>query len=498
MHFAITSRVLRQGDRVISLEIVVTILVLLPLLAAVMLGVFAASLIPLRKIPAHEYQQLVRAPAWIVVVTGGGLLVLSLLALGQMGGQGAQIFVGGRHAALLMIDAYSLWGSALLGMVLAVTAWAPAARRSLLPRAVPYFLTVLLLTWLALLLLFSQQLGLSLFSWLLLLAGVMVFCAVLFRPGWHWEQLEVFLVLALAGLLGGIGLVWLHTLAKGSMVTNMWTVLLSSPPHATNAAMLLIAIGWIGPAIYLPWWLWVRREEEAAVWLPAAMLLAVAGVLASVRLIFFLFPAGGGNFSQIPGVEHLFLIRQILGWLLAWGVVALLVGAGLQTYFAIRRRYDAVGLFRPLVLVASGMLLLGIAGGILGMADEQLGHRTEAITGLIWTLLTWSGMITVWLVIGLLLPMLTAKQEGAERTTLQVSLWLTMASLVAIPPSSGFHALASFWVIWGQHGTPPILVLTALLLTLAGVIMLLPRWSRRQVAEEPHPGAGWGLSLIHI
>jgi len=35
----------------------------------------------------------------IVVVTGGGLLVLSLFALGLMGGQGAQIFVGGRHAA---------------------------------------------------------------------------------------------------------------------------------------------------------------------------------------------------------------------------------------------------------------------------------------------------------------------------------------------------------------------------------------------------------------
>ena len=38
--------------------------------AAGMLGLFAATLHPLRKIPAHEYIQLLRAPAWLVTVIG--------------------------------------------------------------------------------------------------------------------------------------------------------------------------------------------------------------------------------------------------------------------------------------------------------------------------------------------------------------------------------------------------------------------------------------------
>lgn len=483
-----------KGDAAIPIEIAVTILLLLPLLAAVVLTVFAVALIPLRKIPAHEYQQLVRAPAWVVVVVGGGLFALSLIALAMMSGHGLQLLIGTRHQALLMIDAYGLWGSALLGAVLAVAAWVPAACRAFLPRAIPAFLVVLLCSELALLLLFSQQLRLSLLCWVLLLAVLCCFYAVLFRPSWRWDQLELFVVLMLAGGLGGTGLFWLRGLAQGSDLTGMWSVLLSSPPQETNGAVLLLAIGWLSPAIYLPWWAWSRRGEPGTVWLPAAMMLAVAGVLALVRIVFFIFPAGGGDFAQIPGVEHLFLIKRILVWLQGWGLLALLLGAGWLGYQAVRRRRGATAVvFRPLLLVASGMLLLGLAGGILGMAAGQPERRADALNGLLWSLMTWAGVVTVWLASGNLLPALTVDGERSERRIVWISCWATLAALVAVPPFTGFRAVADCWTIWQHSGTPPWLVLSALVITAVGTALQLPRWARAQAAARPIPGSGWGV-----
>ncbi|HEY3377727.1 MAG TPA: hypothetical protein VGL77_09565, partial [Armatimonadota bacterium] len=235
------------------LETVVIILIILPVLAAGMLALFALALKPLRHIPAHEYIQLLRAPAWMAVVSGGGIFTLALLALSQMAGRGAQVFIGwSLRDATLMVDAYTLWAAALLGAVLAVVSWVPAARRSMVPHALPYFVGVLLLAGLALTMLFSVQFTMVLASWLALLAGAIVLWALLFRPRGHWDQLEPVIILGIAMLLGGIGLFWLRSLTHGSDLPNMWSALLAAPPKATSSAMLLITLGWVGPAIYLP------------------------------------------------------------------------------------------------------------------------------------------------------------------------------------------------------------------------------------------------------
>ena len=178
-------------------------LLLLPVLAAGMLLLFAAALHPLRKIPAHEYAQLLRAPAWLVTTIGGGMMLLSLCALSRIAHGDTQVFYGNaRGVPLLMGDAYTFWGSALLGAVLATAAWAPAACRTFVARALPYFLVILLLTWFALLWLFSMQLTLTLLSWLFLIAGVVVLWAWVYHPPWRWEFMELPLVLAVSGALG--------------------------------------------------------------------------------------------------------------------------------------------------------------------------------------------------------------------------------------------------------------------------------------------------------
>jgi hypothetical protein len=292
----------RRGT--IPLEVIVTVLTVLPLLAAGLLALFALVLRPLRVIPAQEYEQLTRVPAWLTVTIGCSIVCLAIIAISQMLPRGAQVFIGfPGHKAIFMVDGFTLWASAILGMVFATAAWVPAARRCLIPRAFPLFFMTLILAWFSLLALFSIQLGTLYINWLFLLAGMIVLWTLLLRPGWRWEQLEVMIILALFGVLGSIGFIWLHALVQGSDITNMWSVLLASSPRATNSAMLFVIIGCLGPAVYLPWWLWTRRSDEAAVWFPSAMLVMVTGVLVLIRLLFFLFPAGGGDFAQLPGVS---------------------------------------------------------------------------------------------------------------------------------------------------------------------------------------------------
>ena len=87
-----------------------------------------------------------------------------------------------------MVDAYTLWGSALLGSVLLVTAWVPAARRSLVPRSAGPFIIILSLTWAALIMLFGVQLPVILVGWLAVLAGVIGLWCFLYRPWRQWRQ----------------------------------------------------------------------------------------------------------------------------------------------------------------------------------------------------------------------------------------------------------------------------------------------------------------------
>lgn len=457
-----------------------------------MLALYPLILRSLRRIPAHEYAQLERTPAWFTVAVGGGIALLSLIGLRQVAPDGAQVFLGlPRTNALLLVDAYTLWGSMILGMVMAVAAWVPAARRSLAPRNLPYFLVTLVLAWFALLLLFSVQWSVLLTSWLLLLIGLLLLWTVLFRPGWRWEQLEIFVVLALAGIAGSIGLVWLRGIAQGNDLATMWSVLFSAAPRAVNGALLFIALGWVGPAVYLPWWLWQRRTEEGMVWMPAGLVTAVAGVLALVRLLFFTFPPGGGALAQVPGVEQFFLIQRLLGWMLAWGMLSLLAGTVWIAILAAMRRPLTAGSFRPLMLVASGLLLMGLAGGLLGMAGTDM-QRNTAINGLLWAVFMWAGGVTVWLCAGHLLPAL-ALHERSERTALHVACWLALAGTVAIPPTAGFRGVAALWPAWQHAGLSPILVLASLAVTAIAIGVQLPRWVKLLAAPEARPGAGWGV-----
>ena len=347
---------------------------------------------PLRKIPAHEYIQLVRAPAWLVTAIGGGLLLLSVCALLQVAHGATQVYYGsGRGVTLLMGDAYTFWGSAILGRVLAVAAWRRTPHVG--PHALPYFFFVLLLTGLALLLLFSVQLPLTLVSWLLLLGGVLVLWAWLYRPTWRWEFMEVPLVLGVAGILGCLGLARLHFMAPAADLLGLWNILLAAPVQATHLSLLLVLLGWLGPAVYLPWWLWHRREEETLICNTAGLLLVVTGVLVFIRLMFFAFPVGGGRMlAQLPGVDHLTLIKRLLNWVSGWGMIALLLGAGWLAVNAGLSRRRAEGMLGPLPMAAAGLLLLGLSAGLYGLvagAGVRPIHRSRM--DVITRLLAYSG-----------------------------------------------------------------------------------------------------------
>ncbi len=355
----------------ITLGILATTIIWLPLLAAAILMLYPVVLVLLRALPEHEYVQTERAPAWFAVAIGAGITLLSLRAFAALPREGDQVFIGfSGTAPLLMVDAYTLWGSALLGIVLAVACWVPAARRSLVPHSTWPFVIILLLTWAALLMLFGVQLRVILVGWLALLGGIIGLWWTLFHPQRKWFHFEPALVLLLSAILGGSGLLWMIRVTHGEILTNLYSALLSSSPHATNGIVLLLAMGWLGPAAYLPWWLWVRREEESMVYLPAALLLATAGHLTLVHVLFLSFPAAGAAFNQATGVEYLFLVRRVLGWLLAWGLLAVLTGAGWLAYRTILMHKVRISSLRPLILVTTGLLILGVAGGLLAQGGQ--------------------------------------------------------------------------------------------------------------------------------
>ncbi len=458
------------------------------MLAAGILLLYPFVLNYARKLPPHEYAQALRAPAWFTVAIGGGIALCALWALRLMmqPQQGDQIFIGLPHRdPLLLIDAYTLWGSALLGAALAIGGWVPAARRSLVSSAfIPYPL-VLLLAWCALLTLASAQYLFTLLCWLVLLAGVTGLWYALFRPRRRWQDLEVALVLALAAVLGSAGLLWLHGLAHGDTLVNAWSFLLSASPKYTNAAILLLTLGWLGPAVYLPWWMWMRREELAAVWLPAVLLVCVVGHVTLVHLLYLSFPAASEVFLRSTGTEQLFLIKRILGWVLAWGVLALLVGGGWLAYTVAMKHETHRGSLRPLMLVAAGLMLLGLSVGVLS-------PHQQGAAGLLWLQLTWVGTLCIWLVAGSVLAALSPTEQS-ERTTVLTACWMALAALVALPPGPGYRGLAALWQPMQQLGVPRALVVCTLVVTGLCAVLLLPRWAADQTSPTPRAGATWGI-----
>lgn len=470
----------------LSLGIIVTIITSLPLLAAGILAVYPQVLVQLRGLPADEYAQALRAPAWFVVAIGGAVFLLSLIGLLRMLPGGDQVFInwpGG--GPLFMVDAYTLWATLLLGGGMAAAAWVPAARRSLVPYSARPFALVLVLFWLVLLLLTSIRISGIITCWILLIAGTAALWYVLFRPPWRWQHMEVPLVLAVCGLLGLIGLLWLQALVPhGSNLTTFWTSLLQASPRATNGAVFFIAVGWLGPAVYLPYWLWVRREEQAMVWLPTALPVALAGNLALVHLLFLAFPPGSAVFNLAAGVEHLFLIRRVLNWMLAWGVLALLIGAGWLAYGLLLKQDRRPDALRPLSLAAAGWMLLALPLALLA-------NNGRGIDGLLWLQLTWASLITVWLCANGLLAAITTRELG-ERATVLTALWLTLLALVACPFTAGFRGLSTFWGVLQQLHVPSLLLVVGLGVTAVSTGIGLPRWAARESSPAPRPGVAWG------
>ncbi len=456
-------------------------------MAAALLACFPLALRALRGMPSHEYAQAVRAPAWLVVVIGGGIALASALALGQLSAQNDQVLVGWPgESPLLMVDGYSLWCSLLLGLALAVAAWVPAARRSLVPRTVWPCLLILVQSGFALLVLFGVRLPLLFTHWfIMLIAGVLAWIW-LFRPARQWREWELPLVLALAGVLSGIGLAWLNAQAHGESLQTAWSPLLAGNPHATHGAMLLVLLGWLGPLVYLPWWSWDRRREEAALWQPAMVLLAMTGMLALVRLIFLAFPAGSIEFSRDTSLHGQFLIKRIFTWLTAWGLLALLAGAGLLVASVVSRREELRRLgLRPLVLVLAGVLLVCLAAGLQA-------PRGTGIGGLLWAQLGWVGSLGILLASAGMLDALTPA-ERTERGVVLAALTVGLASLAALPPFPGFRGLAALWNPLQRAGTSHVLLVLTLVVSVLCAGWLSRRWTREHAASEHRPGAAWGI-----
>lgn len=458
---------------------------MLPLLAAIILAVYPLALRSLRSLPLDEYAQAARAPAWFTVIIGGTQAVLSLWVLGALHA-GDQIFVGRLDTgALLMADAYTLWGSVVLGAALAVGAWVPAARRSVTAPALFPFPLFLLLAWLAQLMLFSINFSLTLASWLLLLAGVAGAWWALFRPRRQWRELEVPLVLVFVALVGMAGMLWLQRMSHGELLPNAYSFLSAASPQATNATVLLLVLAWLGPAIYLPWWLWSRRDEPSMIWLPAMLSLCVTAQFTLVHILYLAFPPASPDLTRSTQITPLFLMERTLSWMTAWGLLALLIGSGWLAYHLIMRQPISVNRLRPLALVCGGILLLGISVGLQG-------QKHGGITGLFWLQLTWVGMVCTWLAAGGMLSVLAATEQ-TERTTLQVACWLVVIMLMAIPPGPGFRGLAAMWKPMHDLSLPRVLVAFTLVVTGLCVGVAMPRWFAQQHVSSPRPGAAWGI-----
>jgi len=465
--------------------ILVITIISLPLLAAAVLALYALALIPLRALPAGEYAQAVRAPLWLAVLVSGGMAGLALVALLRAAPVAEPAFVGwARTGPVLLMDAYTLWAGALLGAVLAAAAWVPAARRSLGARAGGPAIVLLLALWCALLLLAGLRLPLLMLAWLALLVGVGLLWLRLGRPLRGWADWGPLAALGLAALLALGGLGWLHGQLGPMLITEAWSSILTAAPRAASGAMLLVMLGWLGPAVYLPWWLWRRRDEPAQAWLPAALLVTVVGPLALARLACFLFPRLDVAALAAPGIGDLFLVRQLLIWLQAWGWLALLLGGGWLVAAAWRRRriLDAM---QPLPLAASGLLLLGLAMGL--RAQSPAG-----VASMLWLILAWAGTLTIALTAGSLLDALTPG-ERTERWVLAASIWVGVAMLVGLPPGPVYRAVAAGWESFAAVGAPRPLLLLALAVIALCAGWLLPRWLRARYATAPRPGAGWGI-----
>lgn len=468
------------------MKALVVIILSLPLLAAAVLALFALARRLLRALPAHEYEQAVRAPLWLVVTVGLGLAVLAAAGLAGLGDGGSEPYYNiGGQTQLFIADAYAYWCVMLLGLVLAVAAWVPAARRSLGEHGFLTGTLLLLLTWCAVLLPFSVNFTVTLAAWAGLLLGTALLWLLLATPSWSSRAfLEPLIIFAAALLLGWPGLLWLRALGQDVLFTRLWSELITALPRAVQGSMLLVALAWLGPAAYLPWWAWPRRGERALAWLPAALLLAVAGPLALVRLFFFGFPAVGTALWQSLGLEYLFLVRDLLAWMLNWALIALLAGVGLMVYTLLRPAPDRDGL-RPLAFTATGVLLLGLVAGLY--TQTVLG-----VAALLWALLAWAGTMTVLLAGGHLLDA-QPPTARAERDALAGCLWIALAILCGVPPGPGYWALADGWSGLRHLSAPWPLIILALAATAVCGALQLPRWLRRRQPAEAFPGAAWGI-----
>jgi len=439
----------------------------------------------IKLLPPEEYTQAVRAPAWLVVAVGSGLTAVAVFILAHWTPGTQPFFISMTPAhPQFMADAYTSWGIALLGAGVAVAAWVPAARRSLVPFAIPPFLVTLLLLWLAVLMLCALHIEMVWGCWVVGLMGAAGLWGYLVRPRLQWRTLEPVLVLALAILLGTIGLFWLHTLIGNDTLDTAWHDILAASPQAVSGALVLVLLGLVGPAFYLPWILWTQREEAAVAWLPAGLLTALIGPLTFVRLIFFAFPARSTVLLQLMDNTPWLFMARMQGWLLAWGMLALLLSAGWLAWRALHRAEDGESL-QALVLLPPGLLLLGLAGGLAA-------PQGSGIVGLLWCQLTWAGSATIWFAGNGLLPALAARERG-ERTVVLLALLLALAALVAVPGTTGFRGLALLWSTLLQAQVPGLLLIASLLVTAGSVAVLLPRWFAGLTAPAPHPGAGWGI-----
>lgn len=449
----------------------------LPALALGTLALYALALLPLKYIPKHEYEQAVRAPIWLAVLVSGCLPVLALLALGQAPADGSPALAGWPQGpALLRADGFSLWGAAVIGAGVATAAWAPAARRTLGARSLVPALLVLILLQCALLLLFGRWLDQLLGAWLGSLLGAALLWAWLARPR-GWEDCEPLAALAVAAICGWIGLAWLQHLGRNAPLSDAWSTIIIAPPRAINGAIFFCMLGWLLPAVYLPWWLGKRRDDAAAAWAPAALCLAVIGPLALMRLYWAFFPTLVGALP--PEVRS--LTHNLLIWLQAWGVLALITGAGWLAYAGWRWRAQPLVALRPLALTAAGVMLLGLA-------PCMQAQSATGVAAFLWCYLAWVGHLSQFHAVGAMLDALTPSRV-AERRVLAAGAWVGLGWLLV----AALIGVIAGWNDFAAAGAPRPLILLALGAAVAAAAWLLPRWLRDRYATVPYPGAGWGI-----
>jgi hypothetical protein len=354
------------------------------------------------------------------------------------------------------------------------------------------FAAVIALAGVALVMLAAVRLDIALIGWVVLLLGSFILWWRLLRPARTWRDLEPGVVLLLCGVLAAAGLLWLHLLAHGNALTENGALLAASPRVSSGAA-LLVVLGWLGLAAYLPWWLGGRRDEPALVWQPAGLVLATTGVVGTVRLLALAFPVR--QFAAWPGMgDHMIFLQGILVWLLGWGMFALLAGTAWAIYLAIVHRRGAAGLvaLRPLPWIALGALLLGTFGGLRALASPVDAESLRGAVGLLWAQFAWLGVVGVWLTAGSTLSALTTRERG-ERGLVVAALALALVALAGAPPMPAFHAWGNLWGSLTRAGLSPLVPLVGLVAAAGSLGWLLPRWAAGQSAPQPRPGAAWGL-----